>query len=82
MDFCAYRPGNFSLTSRLVPDGGITGASCVVSDLTTNYWDDTQPDPPEYDIYYCIVRARNACGSSGYGVASDGSQRVPGNPCP
>jgi len=45
--------------------GPATG--CLAGDLTTEQWDDAQPEPPAGDGYFYFLRARNACGPSDFG---------------
>jgi hypothetical protein len=47
---------------------GVYGAAtCLASDVDTAFHDDLRPDPSPGAAVYYLVRARNACGSAGYG---------------
>jgi hypothetical protein len=58
------------LQSELLADFGYQRASCLASALPINDYEDTRSAPPENDGFYYLVRARNSCGSGGYGEAN------------
>ena len=55
--------------------GGVAAAACV--GIASNAASLSDPVDPDIDkgVYY-VIQARNACGLSGFGAASDGTPRL------
>lgn len=59
----------------LLATGSTEGGSCLAAGIATDSW--TDPDVPEPGLaFYYVARARNVCGSGGWGTASSGAPRV------
>lgn len=61
--------------SQLRADGGFGAATCQSSGQATVTYSDVQT-PPADDVFYYLVRARNACGTGSYGKTSGGLART------
>jgi hypothetical protein len=73
------------LISRLRPEGGVVGATCVAGgdNLPLHEFDDPRPDPAPGQGYYYIIRSESdVCGGGTYGYASSGAERLPVSACP
>jgi serine protease AprX len=55
--------------------GDISAAACVGSASNTASLSDPLDPAPDTGVYY-VIQARNACGLSGFGAASDGTPRL------
>jgi len=69
--------------SVLIPDGGISGATCAVNNLPQAFFDE-QPDPlPGQTRYYLVRAEKDGCIASTYGLdSSDNDRAVPTLDCP
>ncbi|HEX5044876.1 MAG TPA: hypothetical protein VFV75_18405 [Candidatus Polarisedimenticolaceae bacterium] len=60
------------LLSQLRTSGLVAATGCLGADLAGASFSDTRPQPAAGDGYYYLLRAENACGSSGFGAGRAG----------
>lgn len=61
--------------SALHAEKYFASATCLISDLAQNRWDDSRPGPAADDGFYYLVRGKNGAGSGSWGRGSDGTER-------
>jgi hypothetical protein len=62
-------------------DGGVDDATCLVEDVATTTWPDSEPDPGAGEGRFYVMRGQNVCGDGSYGTGASG-ERVPTGGCP
>jgi hypothetical protein len=71
------------LVSLLGAGGDFSTGSCLVPALSVAWYDALGPDPPPGDAQYLMFRAKNSCGTGGYGTAGrDAGASQSQGPCP
>jgi hypothetical protein len=70
------------MVDDLVPDDGVTAATCLQGNVFSNSYADSRPDPLVSEAYYYLIRAQNACWTGNYGYGNPpGGGRQPANDC-